>query len=127
MEHEYATALMQLVNKGKTPKRAVAILHEHLLRKGRVALLLRIARACTHLAVREHAKQAVTLFFARKKDTRAKKSAHAALKTLDIAPSATEARVDNTLIGGWRVEGRGKVLDASFKKILLDVYDRAVE
>ena len=41
-------------------------------------------------------------------------------KDVDVA-------LDDSLIGGWRLEGRGNLVDASFKKSLLDMYNRTTQ
>ena len=38
-----------------------------------------------------------------------------------------KVRVDDSLIGGWRLEGRERLIDASYKELLLSIYNRATQ
>ncbi|OGG81795.1 hypothetical protein A3H74_01300 [Candidatus Kaiserbacteria bacterium RIFCSPLOWO2_02_FULL_51_13] len=125
MENNYAQALWQMVENGTTPARAVRSLYEMLERHGRAALMPRIARAFLRIASREQARSTVVLSMAREKDTRAKQEAKRAFVTFGKGEGDVVERIDETLIGGWRLEGQGQVIDASFKKALLDVYNGA--
>lgn len=67
----------------------------------------------------------MTLSIAHEKDERsARKEAKEHIADLDITPDDLSVRIDSTLIGGWRLEGRERLVDASFKKYLLDMYNR---
>lgn len=122
-EHAYAEALKRLVESGSSPKEAVKAVHAALERRGRAALLPRIGRAFTRLAERARAKDGHVLYVSKESDARkAGKAASAFAKDAD-----PEVRVDETLIGGWRLEGAGTLVDASFKKQLLSIYNRAVQ
>jgi F0F1-type ATP synthase delta subunit len=126
MENTYAEALWEMTKKGIDAKKAVAALRELLERYGRAALLPRIGRAFMRIAAREERKSMVLLSVAREKDAR--KAEHAAAEALrDAGATAKDVavHVDDSLIGGWRLEGRERLLDASYKKYLLDVYNRA--
>lgn len=123
MELAYAQALWQTIEKGMAPKKAVAALHEHLVTRGRAALMPRIGKAFERLAERQRQKSGVTLFVAHEKDEKkAMREAKALLKKLK---GEVAVKVDESLIGGWRVEGNELSIDASFKKMLLDMYNRA--
>ena len=123
----YAKALWHVVEKGMAPVRAVRSLHETLARHGRATLLPRISRAFRRIATRELTRDTVTLSLAREKDTGAKKEARKTLSALNVKERDVKVHKDETLIGGWRAEGRGVLLDVSFKKMLLDVYNGAVK
>jgi F0F1-type ATP synthase delta subunit len=126
MESSYAQALWKVIAGGMTPKKAVDSLHESLAARGRTALMPRIARAFARIAEREEGKSGVTLSVAREKDERkAKSAAKEALENLGVKPADVSVAVDDSLIGGWRLEGRETLVDASFKKQLLDLYARA--
>ena len=113
----YAQALSRMLEKGAKPKDAVAKLRAVLKRQGRTALLSKIARAFVRIAARESRKNTVTLSIARTKDER---SAHTAvkgfLKEMNVLPKDVAVKTDEDLIGGWRLEGRGQLVDARFKK-----------
>lgn len=109
-----------------TPKKAVASLKVQLIAQGRIALAPRIARAFSRIAARERQRSALTLYVARKKDGRAAlRGAKDVLAELGAKSADVEIAEDGALIGGWRFEGRERVVDASWKKHLLDLYARA--
>ena len=131
MEHSYAAALWKMIGgglpagrQGTAPKRAISQLREHLALRGRLALLPRIARAFARHAAREHAKDTLTLSVGAAGAAEAKREAKALLSGMHIAEHDVETVVDETLIGGWRLEGREYLFDASYKKYLLDIYRR---
>lgn len=127
MEQEYAMALWKVIEGGKEPKAAVTALREALERRGRTALLSRIGRAFGRFAAREHEKNILRISLSNIRDERAHKEAVSALSKLDISGKDIEVRADDSLIGGWRFEGRGRLLDASFKKHLLSIYNRTTQ
>ncbi len=126
MEHAYAQALWKMVEGGLTPSKAVHALRDVLKAHGREALLPRIGRAFARIAARESDRNDVVLTVAREKDERA---AHKAVKELlsqlGVEPKALKTQVDDTLIGGWRLEGRDQMVDASYKNKLLTLFSRA--
>ena len=125
MENAYAQALWQLVEKGMQPSKAIAALREALEKSGRVSLLPRIGRAFARLGARDERKNGLVLSVAREKD--AHRAERAAKEYLKVMNTDADLRivVDDSLIGGWRLEGREVLVDASFKKQLLDIYQRA--
>lgn len=129
MENDYAEALRQMVTdspgrKAMTAGKAVRALRETLSAHGRMGLLPRIARAFARLAERERARGDVTLSTARSVDTkRALREASRALKDMGVKGRNVVSRVDEHLVGGWRLEGRERLLDASYKKHLLSIFE----
>jgi F0F1-type ATP synthase delta subunit len=122
MENAYAQALWNIIEGGKMPTEAVHALHVQLRSSGRLALAPRIARAFERIAARDHAKNAVTLTVASKEhEHRARKEA--ATSGIDVADAIVH--VDRDLIGGWRLEARETLVDASYKKHLLAIYRAA--
>jgi len=124
MEHSYATALWKIIGAGTAPKRAISQLREHLALRGRLALLPRIARAFARHATRERAKNTLTLSVGAQGAAEAKREANALLAGMHIDRHDVETVVDETLVGGWRLEGREYLYDASYKRYLLDIYRR---
>lgn len=105
------------------PQKAVHALREALAKRGREALMPRIARAFGRVAKREMAKTGYTLSVAHGTDeAHARSAAKKALESMRAAQGHIEVRTDDTLIGGWRLEGADKLVDASYKKYLLDIY-----
>lgn len=126
MEQAYATALWKMIDGGMDHKKAVAMLRESLTMSGRGMLLSRIARAFARIAERESKKNDLVLTVAAKHaESDASREAKQALKMLHIEGDL-KTQVDDTLIGGWRLEGRGVLIDASYKKQLLDMYYRSI-
>lgn len=123
MEAAYAQALWTTIANGAEPQAAVRALHAQLQQSGRCALMPRIARALERLAAREHTRSAITLTVAdRSHEHAAHKEALAALAQTGIEATHIATHVDHSLIGGWRIEGRERLIDASYKKQLLDMY-----
>gem|GEM_PF-526935 len=144
MESAYAQALWKMVEDGMTPAKAVHALHGILKTHGREALLPRIASAFARIAAREAKRTGVILTVAREKDIhRARLEAKKYLEGMDAKsarggsqPKADGPRaqalgrdlktqIDDTLIGGWRLEGKEQLVDASYKNQLLELYNRA--
>lgn len=115
----YAQALYRMMQKGIAPKDAVKKVHDALSRRGRSALMRQIAHAFTRLAERESRKNRTVLYVARKEDEHHARKASGADKA--------ELVVDENLIGGWRFEEGEQLIDTSFKKHLLSIYNRAIQ
>ncbi len=127
MEKTYAEVLWQMIQRGTSPKKAVHALHETLTARGRAALMPRIARAFARIAAREGERTGMVLAVAREKDAqRAIRAAKGALASVGVKAADVHVRVDDTLIGGWRLEGREQLVDASWKKHLISIYNRVV-
>ena len=123
MEKVYAQALWQLVSNGMDAKDAVHAIHNRLAVEGRAILMPRVAHAFSRIAERESRKTDYTLTVAREEDlAQAKKDMKALTGDLGIDVDSLKTQVDDTLIGGWRLEGNEKLVDASYKKQLLDLY-----
>lgn len=117
MEQTYAHALMRLTAKGISPSDAVASIASALRARGRIALLPRVGRAYARLTARFAQKNTTRIAVARTEDS---------VMALKVA-SASEAtiNIDDSLIGGWRIEQADTLRDASYKKYLLEIYNRA--
>ena len=116
MEAFYAQALWKSVQKGKDPKDAVAALVELLKKETRMELLPRIRLALKRIIAREKNAHP-RLYVAHEKDAK-----HALAKS---GVHHADVHVDKTLIGGWRLETADSLIDTSFKKSLLDIYNKA--
>lgn len=129
MEQAYAQALWKMIDDGMDHTKAVKSLHEILVAKGRAVLMPRIAKAFERIAAREIARSGMTLSVAHAKDeSHAKTAAKKALEAMHVeAPKHLHLKVDETLIGGWRLEGAGHLIDASYKKQLLSLYSAATK
>lgn len=127
MENSYAQALWRMIEAGTQPKKAVRALYDQLCARGRQTLMPKVARSFERLAARDRGRNGVVLSVAATKEARsALTQTKKLLRDLDVGAKAVTTHVDETLIGGWRLEGRERLVDASFKKYLLDMYNRTV-
>jgi len=117
MEKIYAQALWRAIEGGRVPKEAVDTLAKILKRQGRLELMPHIKRAFLRLAEANRATRD-KIFVASEKDAKHALAASGA-KDADVV-------VDTSLIGGWRYEGNGEIIDRSFKKYLLDIYNTSI-
>jgi F0F1-type ATP synthase delta subunit len=128
MEQAYAQALWQMIEGGTSPKKALDAMVASLKSRGREALLPRIARAFERLAEREMRKNTVVVSVAKEKDaSTAKREAKELLEEIGADTKDLDVKIDESLIGGWRIEGRGVLADRSFKKSLLEMYNHATQ
>ena len=128
MENAYAQALWKVIERGMEPGRAIAELKKSLEHSNRSSLLPKIARPFARLAARQERKNTMTLSVARKKDAvHALRAAQTILSEQGIQETDLCETIDETLIGGWRLEGRGLLFDTTWKKSLLTIYNRATQ
>jgi F0F1-type ATP synthase delta subunit len=109
----YAHALMRLMEKEK-PAEAVKKLHALLEREGRANLMPAIGRAFERLAAKKQNQERATLTVAHAKDE-AKARKESGAKDAELV-------LDETIVGGWRLEAEGELQDASWKTSLLTIY-----
>lgn len=114
MDKAYASALWVALQKGMDPKEAVRSLHDSLARRGRASLLPQIGRSFERIAMREMQKKRSQLVVA---DARHEKNARK-----ESGGKDAELVVDASLIGGWRLEDKETLKDASWKSALLSIY-----
>ena len=127
MEEAYAQALWDIVERGMQPQKAVELLHRSITARGRQGLMGGIARALQRLADRTEKAEGITLTVAREKDLHtARHKAKEAFSSVAENGHMKET-VDESLIGGWRLEGKGVLVDESFKKQLMTLYNRATK
>ena len=117
MDKSYAQALWSVIEGGMDPKRAVQSLLDALQKRGRAALLPQIGRTFMRLAMREMQKNRSVLVVAH---SRSEKSARKESGAKDA-----ELIIDENLVGGWRLEDKQLLRDASWKSALLSIYNRA--
>ncbi|NBV77385.1 hypothetical protein EBR66_04440 [bacterium] len=116
MERAYARALLQLIQNGMAHADAVRTVAKVLESKGRSALMPKVARAFNRLIQRESGKITNTLFVA--------KEHHASRAHKESGEHDARVVVDPTLIGGWRLVKSDSLVDVSWKKHLLSIYNR---
>ena len=113
----YAEAVMSLLEKGMKPKDVVNSINSSLKAAGRVALMPHIARAFARLGARRGQRNRSILIVAKKKHERTARK--------ESGAHEIPLQVDENLIGGWRLENKEELVDASWKKHLLSIYNRA--
>lgn len=96
--------------------RATEKLIAHLKSVGRIKMLGDILRELRTLVARRRAARPVLEIADQKESTGALAAARAAGFTV------ADARVNESLIRGWRVRGEGRLLDRSAKRALVDIY-----
>ena len=116
MPLSYAQAIWKSVEKGADPHAVVASVHKKVLEEGRGDIMPKILNAFKRLAERESARNRTQVFVAREKDG----------KQAFIESRVAEADIviDETLIGGWRLEDKERLVDASYKSMLLKMYNQ---
>ena len=128
METAYAQALSKVIERGMEPGKAIAELKKSLEHSNRSSLLPKIARAFSRIAARQERKNTMTLSIARKKDAaHALRAAQTILAEQGIGETDLCEIIDESLIGGWRLEGRGLLVDQSWKKSLLSMYNAVTQ
>jgi F0F1-type ATP synthase delta subunit len=117
IDQAYARAIWRAVEAGKEPHEAVSIVYDILKRQDRTALMPRILRSFTRLADKELRRTQVRLSVARQGDVK-QAMIEAGIQEADVC-------IDESIIGGWRLETSDRLVDASHKKYLLDIFIRA--
>lgn len=128
MENAYAEALWKTIVKGMDAKKAVHTLHEILVARGRTVLFPRIAKAFERIAARESNRTDITLHIAHNKDEHhAMSEAEKAIAHMNLGKKIANIKIDPDLIGGWRLESGEHLIDNSYKKHLLSIYNAATQ
>ena len=117
MDQVYAKALWQAVEKGKEPYDAVAAMDSALKLHNRAALWPGILRSFQRLADQEKRRSRVKIWVAREKDVK--------MAMMEAGVTDADVCIDDTLIGGWRLETNDTLTDATYKKYLSDMFIRA--
>ncbi len=126
LARDYAQALVNAAHTAEKestkaePKKLVAQLVKHLETTGRMKLLPHIVRELGRLEAQEK-KLAPQVEVAHQKD-----AAHALAAAAKHGIHANEARVNHTLVQGWRASSKGTLLDASAKRQLVELYKKVL-
>ena len=97
---------------------AVTKLIMHLKSSGRMKMLPQIARELRQVAARRHALSPLV-------EVMHEKDAPAALAAArELGINARHAKVNHSLIRGWRAQGAGKLVDHSAKRALIQIYQK---
>jgi F0F1-type ATP synthase delta subunit len=122
LAHDYAEAIVHAAHAEKpNAKELVANLKKHLEEQGRLKLLPHILRELRRIEAQE-AKLAPMVEVAHQKD-----GLHALKKAAEEhGIHAAKVHVNHTLVQGWRASGNGKLVDASAKRQLIDLYKKVL-
>jgi len=115
----YAKAMLELAKSGKSDDDIVKGLLKSLKARGSLALLPKVANAYTRLLNKDSSARPV-LTVARESDVKEALSLSGTDAGIDI-------KIDDSIIGGYRLEEGGKLLDNSFKAKLLQAYRSATK
>ena len=115
MERAYAQALWNMVSRGGDHAHAVTALAETLKRTGRSNLIRKILPAFERIAARESKRDVTIISVGRKAD--------AGLAMSAAGVTESDVILDPTLIGGYRLERGDVLIDASWKKHLITLYN----
>ncbi len=99
---------------------AISKLIAHLKSAGRMNMLPKIARELKKVAARRHALRPVV------EVAREKEAAGALREAAELGIKAKEAKVNPTLIHGWRARSGAKLIDRSAKRRLIDTYQNVI-
>ena len=126
---EYAHALMMALKgvKGKEAEERAERFVALLRRAGHIRLLPKILATCERTTAERARKDGVIVSVAKEGDAHMyagdiKKAA----AEMGAGDEALTIRTDETLVGGYSVKTRDKIIDRSFKRALLTIYHRAI-
>ena len=124
MKKAYVTALVETILAGKSIELVLADLKALLVRRGHERLWSQILKATAReLAVKE--RRIVPQLVVSKADKVSETTIKEALLVLGAAAdSVYNETVDDTLVGGFTLRVRGLLLDKSYKRVLLNLYEK---
>lgn len=120
MEREYAQAVLEVAKRGMQPKELVKNLENTLRSRGHLQLSHKIAHALREAERRMGRGSESTLTIAKESEVASAKAEAAE----HIDTNAVRIVTDDSLIGGWVLATPNTRVDASFKKQLLDLYQK---
>jgi len=120
-EH-YAQALFELSKQEKNPQKMMDAFVHMLKEKNALGLLPQILRHLQAILARA-SRNAPVLTLARQEDeSTVREEIAPTLKHAEIDPADVTVKIDDTLIGGYRLEYPGNLIDTSYKNQLLQIY-----
>jgi len=119
MPNEYAQALFRAQQTTADPHKTVEALVSLLKRSGKIKALPAILKAYERLEAQHHA-HAPRIVLADESDAAMAQTKVRSL--LGEKASQADMHINKTLIGGWRYEDKDTLVDASYKKVLLQLY-----
>lgn len=128
-QDEYAQALIKALENttreeaGEIVKRFIALVR----RAGHIRLLPKIVAAYERLQKIREKRSGAIVSIAKEQDAQIyDRAIKEAVGELRVSSETITLRTDETLIGGYRVTTRDKMIDRSFKRSLSTIYHRAI-
>ncbi len=119
----YADALIAMTERGANPKEAVAAFKRYAEARGMHGVMARLPAILDRRESAHKRRHEVAVSVAHERDAaHAKREAAEQMKELGVDTHAVHVRLDDTLIGGWRMEAHNTLIDNSFKKHLMSLY-----
>ncbi len=121
MKNAYVTALTQSILAGTDIETALTRLRARLERQGHLRLYGQILKASARV-LEAKLKETVPQVVVAKTGAVNRETLMSAITRLSADQSTYEEQVDETIVGGFIVRFKDQVLDASYKRRLLDLY-----
>jgi len=124
MHEEYAKALIELVE--KKPKEEERILKDFialLKQRGHIKLLPKILKSIEKLSEKQEA-DSVELILAKEKDKEKHLKKAQNYKEHFKILGDVKTKVDDTIIGGFIIKTKQTIVDGSYKKYLMELYNK---
>lgn len=126
MKNAYVTALTVSILSGMNVDKALSGVRAVLTEKGHLRLWPQILKASMRV-LESKLKQSEPHVMVAKEGQISKAELEKALATLGVTDFSTvNIAVDETLVGGFTARFKGKLIEASHKKALLDLYNRII-
>ncbi len=123
MKKAYVTALVERILAGESVESALSNLRALMEKRGHFRLFSQVLKA----AVRElevKLRRVVPQVTLAKAGGVSEVTIAAALTELGAVADAYDVTVDQSLVGGFSVRVRGRLLDKSYKRVLVQLYER---
>ena len=124
---EYIQAAYEAIQGGAHADTVLENLQESLRRRGLTKVYPRILRGILEKIERGTASEVPKVFIARTHDAERQREAIVSAVSMISSGDKYDVDIDETIIGGFVVTGKGKRIDRSHKSTLLDTYHRLVD
>lgn len=124
---EYIQAAYEVITQGGDVEAVLKNVQTVLERRGLGKVYPRVLRGLLEKLERGQANEVPTVLIAREKDMERHRTAIEAAVARIAPQSAYSVEMDESIIGGFIVSGKGKRIDHSYKSTLLDTYHRLVD
>lgn len=127
LENTYAAGLIRAIERGTDVRTATERLAALLKKRGMLSLMPRVIHAVRTMGAQQATHSVITLTVARQSDVQAaQKAASHVIHDLGLESDDIHVVVDDAIVGGWILAGRGVRVDHSHKRHLVDMYQTTV-